>query len=198
MSAAASFLPRYTPAQIEAHRRIQAIREKHKASMMARLRARQEAEEAAARKALEAAMRDAEIRRRAAEDIEKARQASAALAVCRRYKKVGLSPTRKQEALERVAKHYGLDPADIEARGRVQIITTARAHAMAIIAREAKDVSLVAIARSFGNDHSTVIYAIRRYNNALGQNVRGLGGLPDSHKGFYACLFRLMPGEGGE
>jgi chromosomal replication initiation ATPase DnaA len=193
MSAAASFLPRYTPAQLEADRRIKAIRAKQKAVMMGRLLdqlARQRAEEEADRRAaMEAAARHAETRLNLAACMAAARQAAARFS--RRKKE--LSEGRKREVLARVGALYGMSPDDITARSRVMAVVTARVHAIALIAEEAPDISLPGIGRGFGLDHTTVIHSIRRYNEAMGENVRGLGGPRPGRKGAYADLFLRFP-----
>ena len=184
MSAAASFLPRYTPAQLEADRRIKAIRAKQKAAMMARLREQQERERAEeeAQRAAEAE-RLAEARRQAAyreQMIQRRYEAAIILGAARAPESRGrggltVAASRFDDALARVSEAYGIPEDVIMSPARMVEITTARTHFMAILAKENPYASLPSLGRATGRDHTTVIHNLRCYNAATGENVRLLG-----------------------
>lgn len=180
----------YTPAQIEQHERLKAIRRKTQDAIAARLQRQRDAEaEAVAAREAEAARRKVEARQRLEAAIEVARK-EAKLPVPVTIEKTGLSVSRMRQTVRLVAEHYGMEPDDILVRGRVRIATTARAHAMSILARDNIAISMAGIGRAFGLDHTTVIHAIRRYNSAFNLNVRGLGPTVRTREPFLPPLFR--------
>lgn len=70
-----------------------------------------------------------------------------------------------------VADHFKLRVTDLKAKSRTQPIVTARQVAMYMIKKHL-DKPLVEIGRSFGGkDHTTVINALRKVENQLGQNL---------------------------
>lgn len=73
------------------------------------------------------------------------------------------------------AEDHGLSFRDLISDHRFKHIATARMEACWRIARDIPDITLSAIGRTVRKDHSTVIHAIRVFNERTGENVRGLG-----------------------
>lgn len=176
----ASFLPRYTPAQLAAHERMKSIRAKHKAQMLARLEAQREAErrrEEAEKAALE------EARQREAYKAEMARRRFEAAAVLsavrapesRPYGGLQVAKVRFDDALARVSEAYGIPEDVILSPCRMIAVVTARTHFTAILAKENPYSSLPSLGRALGRDHTTILHSLNRWNAATGENVKMVG-----------------------
>ncbi len=186
MSAAASFLPRYTPAQLEAHNRLKEIRARQKAAMVARLQAEADRQRAIAEAARRAEMaRLEEIRRLeeykealAERRIAAARSLTAArMPETRRPHCHGLTvaKTAFDDALARVSEAYGIPEDIILSPNRMSPVVAARTHLMVILAKENPYSSLPSLGRAVGRDHTTILHGLRRWNAATGENVRMCG-----------------------
>jgi len=95
-------------------------------------------------------------------------------------------PTAIEEIQQRVAGAFGISRAELVGSGRSATVLRARQVAI-LLTRESTDLSLPQIGRLFGGrDHSTVLNALRRAEDALGSDaelarrVSGLRG--DIHK----------------
>jgi chromosomal replication initiation ATPase DnaA len=82
--------------------------------------------------------------------------------------------TRVKQIVNDVSERTGISVNDLVSNIRSFSVVLARHEAMATIAKELS-MSLPAIGRVFLRDHTTVIYAIRNWNERTGQNIRNLG-----------------------
>lgn len=76
--------------------------------------------------------------------------------------------------IQNVARRYGLEASDLRSAKRSATISMCRCEAAAICARDTS-MSLAGIGRSMHKDHTSIIWAIRRYNTIHGTNIRGCG-----------------------
>lgn len=81
-----------------------------------------------------------------------------------------------------IAEARGLRFRDIVGPARFKEIVAARMEACFEIARQVPEISLKQIGKIVGKDHTTVINALRVMNERTGENVRGLGIVPDHRK----------------
>jgi len=99
-------------------------------------------------------------------------------------------PTAIEEIQERVASAFGISRAELVGSGRSAVVLRARQVAI-LLTRESTDLSLPQIGRLYGGrDHSTVLNALRRAEDALGADAdlaRQVGELR-------TAIHRLPPG----
>jgi hypothetical protein len=81
-----------------------------------------------------------------------------------------------------IAEAHGLSFRDLIGRARFKEIVAARMEACFQIAKQIPDISLKQIGRIICKDHTTVINAVRVMNERTGENVRGLGIVPNNRK----------------
>lgn len=81
-----------------------------------------------------------------------------------------------------IAEARGLTFRDVIGCARFKEIVAARMEACFQIAKQVPGISLKQIGRILGKDHTTVINAVRVMNERTGENVRGLGIVPDHRK----------------
>lgn len=91
--------------------------------------------------------------------------------------------------IKEVARRYGLEASDVLSDKRSAAISMCRCEAAAICARDTT-MSLAGIGRAMRKDHSTIIWAIRRYNTIHGTAIRNCGVVTPAMKArkHQACL----------
>ena len=89
-------------------------------------------------------------------------------------------PTAKRILRETCERHELSEEAVLSPR-RDKRVVDCRSEAVWLIAKET-ELSLAALGRFIGRDHTSVIHSIRRHNEATGTNVRKLGNIPDAQK----------------
>lgn len=87
-----------------------------------------------------------------------------------------MQPQIAKQIILETAQEMGVYAFDIIGACRVDKVSMARAVAMWRVA-DKTSMSLTQIGNVFNKDHSTVIHAIRRMNDKMGQNVRNMGGI---------------------
>jgi hypothetical protein len=84
-------------------------------------------------------------------------------------------PVRARDIAKQCAADHGITFNDLRSTARTGPVVKARQQAMWLIARDTH-LSYPQIGTLFGGrDHTTVLYAVRRENERLGENVRGAG-----------------------
>lgn len=75
-----------------------------------------------------------------------------------------MTPFEQTEAIiAEVASFHGMEPRAITGRRRTPRVVLARQHAYAVVKARRPHLSLPAIGRAFGRDHSTVVWGIRAH-----------------------------------
>jgi chromosomal replication initiator protein len=76
------------------------------------------------------------------------------------------TPVTVERILEEVARTYNLTAGDLLSRNQSKNISHARKAAMYII-REIKQMTLLEIGKLFEKDHSSVVYSLKSFTNAV-------------------------------
>jgi hypothetical protein len=79
--------------------------------------------------------------------------------------------------IDEIAGRHSLTRSDLYSESRARNIVAARREAAWAVAK-ATNIAVLAIARLLRKDHTSIIHGIRRMNEDRGENVRGLGGVP--------------------
>lgn len=93
------------------------------------------------------------------------------------YQPIPMAPSRR--ILREVCKEHGLLVENVTGPRRFLPLVKCRTEIAARVAKETK-LSFPQIGALLGKDHTTIIMAIRRWNEATGDNIRGLGIIPEA------------------
>ena len=89
--------------------------------------------------------------------------------------------TRCRKIIAESAKRFGVTVAALSGDGRCANLAACRQEAAALCARHTT-LSMAGIGRLMSKDHTTIIWAIRRYNTIHGTDIRGTGIVTEKRK----------------
>lgn len=86
--------------------------------------------------------------------------------------------TTARQILAETCERHGLKVACVVGPRRYKPLVDCRQEAAWLIAKNTA-LSYPQIARLLGKDHTTILFAVRRHNEFMGENVRNCGGVPE-------------------
>ncbi len=178
MSLSASYLPRYTPAQLAAKAALKEI-EQRRASFVAERRKQEEAAREAAKQAAEERRREQIAQAEAEMRLHVAHRRLAILAERRATKTDrnyggGIPKSQILATVKMVADAYEVEPEEILGWSRYRKVAVARVHFTAILAKNHPRLSIAGLGRLLGRDHTTILHQLWCYNSSTGENIRNV------------------------